>query len=747
MSLLGLRVLGLGCLLASALAGARTPPTSLEPYFRGERVFQPTLAPDGAHLAYAAAEDRGVTLFVRSVDQPSMLVDAAHLAQPPTFIGWADAATLVYAARDPQGDDVVHAFTLGGEKDRVLLDARAIPEPTPGASPVTAAVGPVARELRVLGFQPDADSRLLVTLGLSGGVVRTDLIRVDWRAGTWSRTASERVGGRLLFDWNGLPRVHETARRVAVSTQPATMGGHSDFGGGSMMTDNASGAVASGYVPNPDPTAGLGSAFSASIDRPPDSDRAAQRFEYRPATAEARWEPLERRVRGSPPWRFRHTDDDFYREHAVPLAFDGDPNLLYVAANVGRDTYALYRVDLTTGSRTPIAENAGFDLAGPDDAFAPTMLVFDRQHRLAGVREAGFVPTERFLAPALERVRREVVAHFPGRDVRLLEWDDRQARFLVLVASAGDLGRYFIYDTAAPTRFMEVLRRADLPAAIMARSVPFDFTGAGGVRLTGVLTLPRSTSVPPPLVIQCRDIPAPRFAATDYDPPAQALASLGYLVMVVNHRGTAGLGAKHRDAVTAGLDRVPLEDIRAACAYVMREHPFDRTRVALLGAGFGGYLAVRALELYPGEFRCAVSLDGPMDLVRWLGPETVGRDGQPTPMPYPSEPMARRLAFFDGSNRKLRAVSVLGDVERLVGPVMIVETNWGQPSPTRLAPPPTGGDALRDRLSRLGRPVIYATRSSRSTAGTFRTPSALFARIGDFLEENLGPAQGGRSTR
>ena len=39
--------------------------------------------------------------------------------------------------------------------------------------------------------------------------------------------------------------------------------------------------------------------------------------------------------------------------------------------------------------------------------------------------------------------------------------------------------------------------------------------------------------------------------------------------------------------------------------------------MALVGDGFGGYLALRALELWPDEFRCVVTFNAPTDLAYW----------------------------------------------------------------------------------------------------------------------------------
>src|SRR5688500_5438115 len=113
----------------------------------------------------------------------------------------------------------------------------------------------------------------------------------------------------------------------------------------------------------------------------------------------------------------------------------------------------------------------------------------------------------------------------------------------------------------------------------------------------------------------------PGRAQPAFDPEAQIFADLGFVVARLNHRGVAGVRPADLTAVRAAVDRVSVDDARAAIEWLAAQNParpFDRRRVATLGRGFGGYLAVRALQLHPTVFRCGIAFDAPMDLRAWL---------------------------------------------------------------------------------------------------------------------------------
>jgi dipeptidyl aminopeptidase/acylaminoacyl peptidase len=133
----------------------------------------------------------------------------------------------------------------------------------------------------------------------------------------------------------------------------------------------------------------------------------------------------------------------------------------------------------------------------------------------------------------------------------------------------------------------------------------------------------------------------------------------------VNYRGSAGFGAKHRDAVKAGFDTVPIEDVRATVAWLVGRYPVHAKRVGLFGEGFGGYVALRAAQLFPDEFRCVVSINAPADVTDWFSESTMVRQ-----QTLPDFNFEIRQAFF--AHSQLSGRGVTEHVSARDRPVMII---------------------------------------------------------------------------
>jgi len=75
-----------------------------------------------------------------------------------------------------------------------------------------------------------------------------------------------------------------------------------------------------------------------------------------PATGLLRWKALDQiagnRRRGP---GFHVAPETFFAERAVPIGFDENPDLLYFAANIGRDTFGVYGLNLKNGQPTRFA--------------------------------------------------------------------------------------------------------------------------------------------------------------------------------------------------------------------------------------------------------------------------------------------------------------------------------------------------------------------------------------------------------
>ena len=100
---------------------------------------------------------------------------------------------------------------------------------------------------------------------------------------------------------------------------------------------------------------------------------------------------------------------------------------------------------------------------------------------------------------------------------------------------------------------------------------------------------------------------------------AQMFASQGYVVLMINCRGSKGYGQSFCDAVTKNWGSIPYRDLMQGVDYAVQEYPFiDSERIAAAGAFFGGYM-VNWIAGHTQRFQCLVSHAGLSDLASFYG--------------------------------------------------------------------------------------------------------------------------------
>ncbi len=91
---------------------------------------------------------------------------------------------------------------------------------------------------------------------------------------------------------------------------------------------------------------------------------------------------------------------------------------------------------------------------------------------------------------------------------------------------------------------------------------------------------------------------------------AELLAANGYVVIMINPRGSTGYGQAFVDGVNGDWGGKPFIDLMRGLDYAEQHYPFiDKTRECALGASYGGYMANWILG-HTDRFKCIVTHDG-----------------------------------------------------------------------------------------------------------------------------------------
>jgi len=98
-----------------------------------------------------------------------------------------------------------------------------------------------------------------------------------------------------------------------------------------------------------------------------------------------------------------------------------------------------------------------------------------------------------------------------------------------------------------------------------------------------------------------------------WSPFLHYLAQSGFVVLLVDQRGSAGYGRAFRDLAVGQWGTGTVEDVMAAARYLEADDLADGACLGVMGLSFGAYNTLMALVEAPARFRAGVSLMGVAD--------------------------------------------------------------------------------------------------------------------------------------
>jgi dipeptidyl aminopeptidase/acylaminoacyl peptidase len=141
----------------------------------------------------------------------------------------------------------------------------------------------------------------------------------------------------------------------------------------------------------------------------------------------------------------------------------------------------------------------------------------------------------------------------------------------------------------------------------------FWFTAKDGTKLEGFLIRPPGFDAAKKYPVKFLIHGGPQGAWGDdwsYRWNAELFAANGYVVVMINPRGSVGYGQTIVDGVNGDWGGKPYTDLMTGLDYAERHYPFiDKTRECALGASYGGYMADWILG-HTNRFKCIVTHDG-----------------------------------------------------------------------------------------------------------------------------------------
>jgi dipeptidyl aminopeptidase/acylaminoacyl peptidase len=147
----------------------------------------------------------------------------------------------------------------------------------------------------------------------------------------------------------------------------------------------------------------------------------------------------------------------------------------------------------------------------------------------------------------------------------------------------------------------------------LSKMESFWFTGADKTKVQGFLIRPPAFDPNKEYPVKFLIHGGPEGAWGDswsYRWNAELLAANGYVIIMINPRGSTGYGQAFVDGVNGDWGGKPFIDLMRGLDYAEQHYSFiDKTRECALGASYGGYMANWILG-HTDRFKCIVSHDG-----------------------------------------------------------------------------------------------------------------------------------------
>jgi dipeptidyl aminopeptidase/acylaminoacyl peptidase len=152
--------------------------------------------------------------------------------------------------------------------------------------------------------------------------------------------------------------------------------------------------------------------------------------------------------------------------------------------------------------------------------------------------------------------------------------------------------------------------------------------------------------------------------AKGYKGRIQYLVNQGYVILGLNYRGSSGFGKEFFQADHRKHGREPLWDCVAAKEYLANIGYVNSSSIGIIGASFGGYMALSALTFHPEEFAAGVNICGVSNLVSFA---------KNLPRYWDAKRFYEKLGDPEKEQELLRSISPFFYADRIKKPLMILQ--------------------------------------------------------------------------
>lgn len=262
--------------------------------------------------------------------------------------------------------------------------------------------------------------------------------------------------------------------------------------------------------------------------------------------------------------------------------------------------------DLTVSDDKVYSGNGKFDVKG---------IVKDvHTSQMVGVKFVKDFQEYEYFDGALKQVYADLKATFPDSEVSLTSYTVNRQKFIAKISSKEYPLEYFYYDQKEGQLVKIADGYPEIKTLALGNVSTFNYDASDGVSISGYFTRPADKEgTKLPLIVLPHGGPEARDNMS-FDWLRQFFASEGYAVFQSNYRGSTGYGKVFTEAGYGEWGKRMQQDIDDGVDKLIKDELVDKEKICVVGASYGGYVALFSATARHDKYKCAVSFAGVSNL-------------------------------------------------------------------------------------------------------------------------------------
>jgi len=276
---------------------------------------------------------------------------------------------------------------------------------------------------------------------------------------------------------------------------------------------------------------------------------------------------------------------------------------------------SMYKYDLETQTIVgTVFEDENYDAGG---------IIKDQfSQKIIGLAYYAETRRVKYIDPLWQSVHKQVSQMVRGISLEIYSKAKDTNRFLVYASSEQLPGMYFLYDHDTKQLSPIAQTQPEVNSRLMAPYGSITYKSSDDLEIQAYLTLPLGKAPKKlPVIIWPHGGPQSR-TSKNFSPFVQFFANRGYAVLQPNFRGSTGFGEDFQLAMRGEWGDKMQDDVTYGTKWLIDQGIADPDRICIGGISYGGYAAAMGVIKEPSLYKCAISVNGVLDINDMINTDT-----------------------------------------------------------------------------------------------------------------------------